>query len=61
MIFVTYGTLLLTFQKLESSVELLIKTDGYHKNFCNSRSYNGLKGTVTYFIQIHGIRVIWFL
>ena len=58
MIFVTYGTLLLTFHKLESSVELWIETAGYHKNFSNSRSYDSLKGTITYFIHILGFRVI---
>ena len=58
MIFVTYGTRLLTLHKLESSVELWIETAGYHKNFSNSKSYEILKGTITYFIHMLGFRVI---
>ena len=60
-IFVTYGTLLWNFHILESSVELWFETTGYYKNGSDSRSYDSLKGTITYFIQILGFRLIWLL
>ena len=58
---VAYGTLLLSFHRLISSVKLWFETSNYHENSTDYRSYDSPKGTIACFIQILGYRVIWIL